>query len=151
MTDQVEQVFAIQRIFVKDISFEAPLGVELFSKPWKPAVNQEIGTTTVPLADDRYEVTLTVTVTGKLDEQTAFVVEVKQAGLFLIKGLNDEQLKQVLGANCPGILFPYVRELVDNLMVRGSMPPLMLPPISFDALYQQVLAQQAQQAGSTAH
>lgn len=142
MSDQPEQQFGIQRIYVKDISFESPQGVALFGKPWKPAVQQELATTTTAVNDDHYEVVLTVTVTGKLEDQVAFVVEVKQAGLFLLKGLNEDQMRQVMGINCPSILFPYARQVIDNLMVQGTLPPLMLPPINFDALFQQALAQQ---------
>lgn len=142
MSDQPEQQFGIQRIYVKDISFESPQGVALFGKPWKPAVQQELATTTTAVNDDHYEVVLTVTVTGKLEEQVAFVVEVKQAGLFLLKGLNEDQMRQVMGINCPSILFPYARQVIDTLMVQGTLPALMLPPINFEALFQQAVAQQ---------
>ncbi len=139
---QPEQQFGVQRIYVKDVSFESPQGVALFGKPWKPAVQQELATTTTAVNDDHYEVVLTVTVTGKMDDQVAFVVEVKQAGLFLIKGLNDGQMRQVMGINCPSILFPYARQVIDSMMVAGTLPPLMLPPINFEALYQQMVEQQ---------
>lgn len=147
----VEQQFGLQRLYVKDVSFETPQGPAMFHKAWKPEIQQELATRTVPLEDDLYEVVLTVTLTGKLEEQPAFVVEVQQAGIFLIRGLTADQLRQVTGTTCPNILFPYAREVVDSMMVRGTLPPLMLPPINFDALYQQVLAQQTQQAGGTAH
>lgn len=150
-TASAEQQFALQRLYVKDVSFEAPQGAALFNKAWKPSIHQELATTTSPLDDDHFEVVLTLTITGKLEEQPAFVVEVQQAGIFLIKGLTPEQVRQVTGSTCPNILFPYAREVVDSLMVRGTLPPLMLPPINFDALYQQALAQQTQQAGGTAH
>ena len=146
-TDQAEvQQFGLQRIYVKDLSFEVPLGAALFTKVWKPAIQQEIATRGTALDSDRHEVVLTLTLTGKIDEQIAFVVEVQQAGIFLIKGLNEEQMRHVVGATCPGILFPYAREVIDGLMVRGTLPPIMLPHMSFDSLYQQALAQQAAQA-----
>lgn len=151
MAEKQEQQFGIQRIFIKDVSFESPQGVELFGRNWKPAVQQEIGTVTTAMSDDRYEVALTITVTGKIEEQPAFLVEVKQAGVFLIKGFGNEQLQHVLGAVCPNILFPYAREVIDNLMTRGTLPALMLPPINFDALFQQALAQRSSEAGATAH
>ncbi|HQQ62765.1 MAG TPA: protein-export chaperone SecB [Pseudomonadales bacterium] len=154
MSDQappVEQQFGLQRLYTKDVSFETPQGPALFQKAWKPEVHQELATRTVPLEDDLFEVVLTVTITGKLDGQPAFVVEVHQAGIFLIKGLTADQVRQVTGTTCPNVLFPYAREVVDSLMVRGTLPPLMLPPINFDALYQQALAQQTEQAGGTAH
>jgi len=146
-----EQQFGIQRIYIKDVSFESPQGAEIFGKAWKPAVQQEISTTTTGLGDDRYEVVLTITVTGKLEEQPAFLVEVQQAGVFLMKGLNEEQIRQLAGANCPTILFPYAREVIDSLLARGTLPPLMLPPINFDALFQQALAQQDEQGDAIAH
>lgn len=147
ITEQNEkQQFGLQRIFVKDVSFELPQGAALFSLAWKPAIHQEIATRATALDGDRHEVVLTLTVTGKIDDQPAFVVEVHQAGIFLIKGLNEDQMRQVVGATCPNILFPYAREVIDTLMVKGTLPPLMLPPINFDSLYQQALAQQAAQA-----
>jgi preprotein translocase subunit SecB len=141
-----QQQFGLQRIFVKDVSFEMPQGANLFAQVWQPAVHQEIATRATPLDEDRHEVVLVLTVTGKINEQVAFVVEVQQAGIFLIKGLTDEHLRQVVGATCPTILFPYARETIDSMMVRGTLPPLMLPPINFDVLYQQALAQQEAQA-----
>ncbi len=151
MSEQPEQQFGMQRLYVKDVSFELPQGAAIFGKQWKPSVHQEMATTTTAMPEDRYEVVLTITVTGKIDDQPAFLVEVQQAGIFLVKGLTEEQVRQVTGATCPNILFPYAREVVDNLMTRGTLPPLMLPPINFDSLYQQALAQQTQQAGGTAH
>jgi preprotein translocase subunit SecB len=148
---QAEQQFGIQRIYIKDVSFESPQGAAIFGKNWKPSIQQEISSTTTAMTDDRYEVVLTITVTGKLEDQPAFLVEVQQAGIFLMKGLNEEQVRQVAGANCPTILFPYAREVIDSLMARGTLPPLMLPPINFDALFQQALSQQDAQAGNTAH
>ncbi len=139
------QQFGLQRIYVKDLSFEMPQGAALFTQTWKPAIHQEIATQGVAMDNDRHEVVLTLTITGKIDEQVAFVVEVQQAGIFLIRGLNAEQVRQVVGATCPNILFPYAREAVDSLMVRGTLPPVMLPPINFDHLYQQAMAQQAAQ------
>ncbi|HSC75961.1 MAG TPA: protein-export chaperone SecB [Pseudomonadales bacterium] len=150
MSEQ-EQQFGIQRIYIKDVSFESPQGAAVFGKTWKPAIQQEISTTTTAMNDDRYEVVLTITITGKLDDQPAFLVEVQQAGVFLMKGLTEEQIRQVAGANCPTILFPYAREVIDSLLARGTLPPLMLPPINFDALFQQAIAQQGDQAGTTAH
>jgi preprotein translocase subunit SecB len=154
MSDQApvaEQQFGLQRLYIKDVSFETPQGPALFHKAWKPEVHQELATRTANLEDDLFEVVLTLTLTGKLEDQPAFVVEVQQAGIFLIKGFTADQVRQVTGTSCPNILFPYAREVVDSLMVRGTLPPLMLPPINFDALYQQVLAQQTEQAGGTAH
>lgn len=141
-----EQQFALQRLYTKDISFEAPMGVEAFRKQWKPQVNQDLNTKTNKVEDNLYEVILTITVTVKLEDETAFLVEVQQAGLFLVKGLEGQQLAQVLNTMCPNILFPYAREAIDNLVTKGSFPALMLPPINFDALYAQAMAQAKQNA-----
>lgn len=143
MSEPTEPQFGLQRLYIKDVSFESPQGAALFGKAWRPSINQEIATHTSPMPDDRFEVVLTVTITGKLEDQPAFVVEVQQAGVFLIRGFTEEQMGHVIGATCPNILFPYVRELIDSLMTRGTLPPLMLPPINFDQLYQQAITQPA--------
>ncbi|GAA5315796.1 MAG: protein-export chaperone SecB [Candidatus Pelagadaptatus aseana] len=141
-----EQQFALQRLYVKDISFEAPMGAEAFRKQWKPQVNQDLNTKTAKIEDDLFEVVLTITVTVKLEDETAFLVEVQQAGLFGIKGLEGQQLAQVLNTVCPNILFPYAREAIDNAVTKGSFPALMLPPVNFDALFAQAVAQAKQKA-----
>lgn len=139
------QQFAVQRIYVKDLSFEAPLGVNAFSQSWKPQVNQEINSKNQKVADNQYEVVLSLTITVKLEDQVAFLVEIQQAGLFAVAGLDDRQLTQVLNTMCLQILFPYARETVDSLVVKGSFPALMLPPINFDALFAQAVARSQQQ------
>ncbi len=144
--DQASQQFAMQRIYLKDLSFEAPMGAEAFRKQWKPQVNQELNTKTNKIEDGLYEVTLTLTITVKLEEETAFLVEVHQAGLFGIQGIEGQQLAQVLNTVCPNILFPYAREAIDNVITKGSFPALMLPPINFDALFAQAVAQAKQKA-----
>ncbi|WP_226664489.1 protein-export chaperone SecB [Microbulbifer aggregans] len=144
---EAQQVqFAMQRIYLKDLSFETPMGAEVFKKQWKPAVNQELNTKTAKIDEDLYEVALTLTITVKLEEETAFLVEVQQAGLFGVKGLEDAQLAQALNTACPTILFPYAREVVDNVVTKGSFPALMLPPINFDALFAAALQQAQKQA-----
>ena len=136
------QHFSMQRLYLKDASYEAPMGVEAFKQQWKPNVNQDLNTKTTKVDEDLFEVTLTLTITVKLGEDdTAFLVEVQQAGLFLIKGLEGQPLAQVLNTTCPQILFPYAREAVDNIVTKGSFPPLMLPPINFDVLFAQAVAQ----------
>lgn len=139
-----EQQFAIQRLFVKDISFEAPLGAEVFTKQWKPEINVDLNTQNKALEDDIHEASLRITITGKLDGETAFLIEVEQAGLFLIKGLDENQQKQALGIMAPNLLFPYVRETIDGLAIKGGFPPIGLQPVNFEALYMQ--AQQQQEA-----
>lgn len=124
------------------------MGIEAFRKTWKPQVNQELNTKASKAGDDLYEVVLTLTITVKLEEETAFLVEVHQAGLFAIKGIEGQQLAQVLNSACPNILFPYAREAIDNTLTKGSFPALMLPPINFDALFAQAVAQAKQKAES---
>lgn len=153
MTDtnaaQTEQQFALQRIYIKDMSFEAPLGAQAFTKQWRPQVHVDLNTQSNRVADDNYEVVLTVTITAKLDDETAFLIEVQQAGMFLVKGLEGENLRQVLAIMCPTILFPYARETIDALALKGSFPPMMLQPVNFEALYVQARQQAEKQAASS--
>lgn len=133
--------FNLQRIYLKDLSFESPLGARAFTRQWKPQVNQDLSTKVSRLDDDHYEVVLQFTITVKDDTDTLYLVEVQQAGVFLIKGIPEQQLPTVLNTHCPNLLFPYARETIDNVVVKGTFPALMLPPINFDALFQQAVAQ----------
>ena len=139
--------FGLKRIFLKDLSFELPMGAQAFTQQWQPQVNQDIGTEVKKIDDEHYEVVLRLTVTVAEGDKTAYLIEVQQAGIFLVTGLEPPQLAQVLNTQCPTILFPYARELIDNLSVRGSFPALMLPPINFDALFQQAVIEQRKKAG----
>lgn len=138
--------FNIQRIYTKDLSFEAPSTPQIFQQEWHPELNLELNTHTSVLAEGVHEVVLTVTVTAKSKEKTAFLVEVKEAGIFTIKNFPAEQLPPMLGSICPSILFPYVREVVSEMVVRGGFPPLYLAPVNFEALYAQHVQQQKQKA-----
>lgn len=129
--------FNIQRIYAKDISFEAPSAPEIFQTEWTPQVDFDLHTNEKKLAEDTYEIVLHITVTVKLKDKIAFLVEVKQAGIFTIKGFSAVELEQMLGSFCPNILFPYARELISESICRGSFPPLYLAPINFDAYYQE--------------
>jgi len=137
---QVE--FTIHKIFTKDVSFESPSSPVIFKEQWQPEANVDINTHSNLIEEDQYEVTLSLTVTVKVDNKTAFLVEVKQAGIFGIKNVSAEQLGHILGAFCPSTLFPYAREAVASIVGRGGFPPLSLAPVNFDILYQQSLAQQ---------
>ncbi|MCY1276933.1 Protein-export protein SecB [compost metagenome] len=132
--------FSLQRIYVRDLSFEAPKSPEIFRQEWSPSVSLDLNTRQKQLDGDFHEVVLTLSVTVKNGEETAFIAEVQQAGIFLIKGLDAASMSHTLGAFCPNILFPYARETLDSLVVRGSFPALMLSPVNFDALYAQELA-----------
>lgn len=140
-----DQQFSLQRIYIKDLSFEAPLGAKAFTKQWQPQVNVDLNTNAERIEGDNFEVVLTITITAKLGEETAFLIEVHQAGVFHIKGLEGEQLRRVLMIVCPNILFPYARESIDSLATRGSFPPLVLQPVNFEAVYLQSQQQQTAQ------
>lgn len=140
-TEQVAPQFALQGIYLKDLSFESPMGAKAFREKLNPKVNQDISTKTVKLDDDQYEVTLTITIAVKSDEDTVYLVEVQQSGVFLIKGIEGQQLAQVMNTHCPAALFPYAREVVDSVVVKGGFPALALPPINFDALFAQAVMQ----------
>ncbi|UYZ84533.1 protein-export chaperone SecB [Entomomonas sp. E2T0] len=143
-----EPQFSIQRIYVRDVSFESPKTPDIFLKEWKPAVNLDLNTRQNSLEDSVYEVVLTLSATAKIDDDVAFIAEVQQAGIFLIKGLGADDVSHMLGSFCPNLLFPYARETLDNLVVKGSFPALMLAPINFDALYQQELERMKQESST---
>ena len=131
--------FSLQRIYVRDLSFEAPKSPEIFRQEWTPSVELDLNTRQKPLEGDFHEVVLTLSVTVKTAGEVAFIAEVQQAGIFLISGLDAAAMSHTLDAFCPNILFPYAREALDNLVTRGSFPALMLAPVNFDALYAQEL------------
>ncbi|HEY8385935.1 MAG TPA: protein-export chaperone SecB [Porticoccaceae bacterium] len=139
--------FSLQRIYLKDLSFESPLGARAFTRQWKPQVNQDLSTKVARLDEEHYEVVLHFTITVKDDSDTLYLVEVQQAGVFRVKGIPEQQLAGLLNTHCPTVLFPFARETIDSVVVKGTFPALMLPPINFDALFQQAVAQaQAKQA-----
>ena len=146
-----EQQFIIERVYVKDISFEAPNSPAIFTQDWEPDTNLNLTTKVNDLGDNHFEVELHVTVSAKgKDGKTAFLVEVVQAGAFLIKGYPAEQLNHLVASYCPSNLFPYAREVVANLVSKGSFPEMHLSPINFDALYAQNVAQQQAEQGAKA-
>lgn len=146
--------FGLQRIYVKDVSFEAPSSPQIFLEQWNPEVSLNLNTKVTELPEDHVEVVLIVTVTVKVAGKTAFLVEVHQAGIFVVRGVPREQMGPVVGITCPNILFPYARETVSDLATRGSFPQLLLQPINFEAVYAQRIQQaQAEQtaAGEETH
>jgi len=140
-----QQEFNIQRVYLKDVSFECPNSPTIFQKEWQPEVKLDLDTRSSKLADNVFEVVLSLTVTAKEGEDTAFLCEVQQAGIFSIGELDEGQLAHCLGAFCPNILFPYARETIASLVTRGSFPQLNLAPVNFDALFASYV-QQAQTA-----
>lgn len=135
--DQAQRQFAIQRIYVKDMSVEVPNSPKIFLENWEPELNMDLGTKADPLENNTYEVVLTLTITVKIKTTVAFLVEVKQAGIFTLQGFPEDQLRPMLGAFCPNVLYPYARATVTDLVVRAGFPQLYLTPVSFDALYEQ--------------
>lgn len=148
-----EMLFQIQRIYTKDISFETPSAPNIFQQEWQPDVKLDLDTSSSELAEHVYEVILRVTVTASVAEETAFLCEVQQAGIFSIDGIEESQMAHCLGAYCPNILFPYARECITNLVSRGTFPQLNLAPVNFDALFMNYLQQQhtAETENSTDH
>ncbi|MBZ9558723.1 MULTISPECIES: protein-export chaperone SecB [Modicisalibacter] len=143
--------FSLQRIYVKDISFESPNAPAVFQQPFQPKVGLDLNTASEQVGENLYEVVVKVTaqVSHAESGSTSFLVEVEQAGLFRIAGLAGEQLDHTLGAFCPNVLFPYARECIDNLVNRGSFPPLMLAPVNFEAMYAQKKQRQAEGSETT--
>ncbi len=137
--------FNIQRIYVKDVSFETPHAPEIFRVEWKPEVNVDLQTRANQLEESIHEIALHITVTVKVGDKVAFLVEVNQAGIFTLKGLQPDQLSHALGSVCPNILYPYAREAISDIVIRGGFPQLLLAPVNFDALYIQHLEQQKKQ------
>ena len=148
MTENGQQArqFNIQRIYTKDISFESPNSPEAFTQEWKPSINVNLATKTTQLNEDHFEVMLTVTVTASQDEKTSFLAEVQQAGIFQIAGIPNEEMGPMMGIFCPNILFPYAREVVSDLVSRGSFPQFVLALVNFEAIYAQQQAQQQAEA-----
>lgn len=148
--NEVQAQLSIQRIYTKDISFEAPGTPEVFLGDWNPTNNIELSTGSRELSEGVYEVELAITSEVKTgaenaESKVAFIVEVKQAGIFSIEGFSDEERDHLLNAYCPNLLFPYVREIISDLVTRGSFPQLVLQPINFDALYAQKREEMAAQ------
>lgn len=141
-----EKQFSIQKIFTKDVSFETPNSPKIFTEKWEPTVDFNLGTNVDPIEDGLFEISLSVTVTVKCGEKTAYLVEVAQAGIFSLTGFPEQEMGPMVGSFCPNILFPYAREVVSDLVAKGGFPQLLLAPVNFDALYSQHLQQAQQQA-----
>ncbi|MCP5149354.1 MAG: protein-export chaperone SecB [Ectothiorhodospiraceae bacterium] len=141
--------FTIKKIYVKDVSFESPTSPEIFTVPWQPELDLQMHTGASRFGPADYEVTLNATATVKVGERTAFLAEVQIGGVFGITGVPESDLAPLLGTYCPTILFPYLREVVSDLAVRGGFPQMLLQPVNFDALYQQHLAQEGGAGGET--
>lgn len=140
---------AIQKIYVKDISFEAPNLPEMFSVEYKPQVKMEMNSKSRKVADDNYEVILTISVKSEIEDKTVFLAEVQQACILFVKNVNEEQLQHTLSVMGPETLYPYIRETIASLIGKTGFPAVQLAPINFQVLYMQKLQQQAE-GGATA-
>ena len=146
---QAQPGLNIRRIYLKDLSFEAPMGIEAFNQSVQPKIDQDLSVQVNPVGEGLHEVILLMTVTARVEQRVVFLIEVKQAGLFGTSGIAGPQLSHVINSQCPQILFPYARETIDSALIRGSFPPVMLPPLNFDAIFAQAV-QQANQQQTTA-
>ena len=135
----------IERIYLRDASFESPRAPGVFDNTWTPQVQVDINSRSSRLDESRHEVVLTLTLKAHVDDEVAMIVELQQAGVFRLEGMNDDLRRQALAVACPNVLFPYAREAVDGLVTRGAFPPFMLAPISFEALYAEAKRRQAAQ------
>ena len=137
MSEQQQPVFAIEKIYVKDLSLEIPNAPNIFLERDTPEINLQLGTKSQGIGEGLYEVLLTVTVTAKIKDKNMFLVEAQQAGIFRIRNIPDGEIDPVLGIGCPNILFPYLREVVSDVVTRAGFPPVILNPVNFEAIYQQ--------------
>ena len=149
-----EPHFSIQKLYIKDVSFESPNAPAVFGNgEWKPEVNVQLNSSSQAVGENAYEVVLTITVTAKQGDKTAFLVEVKQAGVFILSNFPQENMDGMLKAYCPETIFPFAREVIAELVSKGGFPQLLLAPVNFNALYTQQLQQQGadQAKQDTAH
>jgi len=145
--EQQQAQFMIQKIYTKDISFETPNSPEIFREEWKPELDLQLTNEYKQLDDNNHEITLVATVTAKIGDKTAFLVEVKQSGIFSLIGYTQEEMGPLVGSYCPSTLFPYAREVVSDIVLKGGFPQLVLAPVNFDALYMNQIEQAKAAAG----
>jgi preprotein translocase subunit SecB len=143
-------MFQIQRIYLKDLSLEQPNSPQILLEQGQPAVEINLTLGAEPIADGMYEVTVMATVTTKVNDKTLFLVEAKQGGIFEIRNIPEEQLKQILGIACPNIVYPYLRAIVSDVCTRAGFPPVVLSEVNFQAMYEAQQAQANAQIGGAA-
>ena len=136
-----QPVFTIEKVYVKDLSLEIPNAPQIFLEREAPQVDIQLHHNSTGVEDGVYQTTLTVTVTAKIKDKTMFLVEAAQAGIFVARNIPAQELEAVLAIACPNILFPYVREVISDVVVRAGFPPVLLSPVNFEAIYQQQHAQ----------
>ena len=135
----------IQKIYLKDASWEAPSSPSSFQQPWNPEINVEIKNKANVHEENLYEVIVHISITCRNQKKVAFIIELEQAGLFIIENISEKNRERVIGTLCPSTLFPYARENIDNLAVKGGFAPIQLAPINFEALYQQAVERKQEQ------
>ncbi|HUP91430.1 MAG TPA: protein-export chaperone SecB [Solimonas sp.] len=139
----------LQKIYLRDVSLEIPQAPDVFTRQWQPELDVQVSTELQSLSADTYQVTVSTTVTAKLGTEIGFLVEVKQAGIFVVRGFDNAAEKAaVLGGYCPGLIFPFARESIADLVQRAGFPQLLLQPINFEALYLEHQARQQQAAAN---
>ncbi|HET7832073.1 MAG TPA: protein-export chaperone SecB [Gallionella sp.] len=146
--ENTQPTFNIEKLYVKDVSLEIPNAPQIFLTQESPQIEVQLHSQGDAVEDGVYEVVVTTTVTAKVGEKVMFLIEAKQAGIFQIRGVPNEEMEPILAVVCPNILFPYLRELVSEMAVRAGFAPVLLNPINFDMLYQQQKQQQAQTAAA---
>ena len=149
MEQNIQPLFAIEKLYVKDLSVEVPNAPEIFLEQEQPQVEIQLNTAGRGVGEGVFEVVLTVTVTARFGEKTVFLVEVGQAGIFRIQNVPDEQIEPLVAVACPNILFPYAREAVSDAVGRAGFQPIVLQPVNFEAMYMQRLQQQAESGAPT--
>lgn len=142
--EQAQAQLSLQRVYAKDVSFEAPGAPQIFQQQGQPNVELNLSQRVSQLGNDNYEVVLSVTATCKVEDKTAYLAEVHQAGIFGLSGFDAQNRDAILGTYCPNVLFPYARQLVSELVQSGGFPPFLLQPINFDALYAEQLKRRAE-------
>jgi preprotein translocase subunit SecB len=145
MSQQPEQHFSVEKIYLKDLSLEIPNAPQVFAERDSPKIDISLRNEARALEAGVFEVVLTSTVTAKVQDRTVFLVEAAQAGIFQLRNVPQDQIEAVLNVVCGNVLFPYLRETVSNVVARGGFPPFIMNHVSFEALYQQRLQQQEQQ------
>lgn len=138
-------VFTVEKVYVKDVSFESPGAPQVFNEQVQPQLQMNLNQKVQRLAETAFEVVLGVTLTCTMGEKTAYLAEVQQAGVFQLAGFSDQQLDVMLGTHCPSVLYPYARQVIGDLVQSGGFPPFLLQPLNFEALYADSLRQRAQQ------
>ncbi len=141
-------VFQIQRLYLKDLSLEQPNSPQILLEQAAPQVDINLALGAAPIAEGIYEVTVTATVTTKVSDKTLFLVEAKQAGIFEIRNIPEEQLQQIIGIACPGIVYPYLRAIVSDVCTRAGFPPVLLTEVNFQAMFEQQRTQAAAAAAN---